>query len=292
MSEGEVSKITLDEDVDQVAADLITVRDLVNQAATNINIGPVSSCFDDRPDVVNLRVRQVSLMSTFIQYKLACLLFRVDHDNLWRMPKFCLAADKYVGFSSWAEGELKISGRLARYLRDVAEKLYTLKVDAGTTKDIFLLGWTKAYEILRASDNERKLLEWKVMAEDMGVRDLHKMVQLSLQAPAASGQGEEGIPEPAEGRLKAGMREEIFFSRAENYMVFKRAVSLVKRKYGRKVRKSEDVITVIAAHYVASTLPVEPEGSELPMEIDSLLRIVEAATGRKIKVQLDDENED
>lgn len=265
------------------------IQDRVRLATEKFDVAGVREFFTDTTDSVNIRVRQLTMARWFITYQISAYLFRIQTENLWRRPDFCCEQqDEYSGFYRWVWGELGINERTARYLRDVAEKLYTLEADGDTVKNLFKMGWPKAYQILRVVTDQKQLKDWYEIAVHMTENEVKKTVRLALEKPETVQAELDG--KVVRGDIKDPIDYRVKFREASNFGILKKAQAVVERKMG--VKNEEEFLSVVCAHYVATALP--GMGEEIPVEIEYFLQALEERYGVCLEVvvpQLEEEDE-
>ena len=256
----------------------------VKKTITGINVRSVKSFFSDTPEEINLRIRQMAIIGGFSNYEIACMLFVVQDKGLWQHELFCVRGNRYSTFYEWVYGELGIASRRARYLKTVAERLYNLDAGKEMSKKLFLLGWPKAYQILRVAEDLESLERWYETVKDMTENEVTQTVRLALAAENAEEvQEKEGTGEVIEGSLAESISETFNYTKAENYALYKKARKKLEQRTGALA--NEEIMAIFASHYLSTTFPGDGF-TEVPAEIEHKILEFQKAIQVEYKIKL------
>jgi hypothetical protein len=214
---------------------------------------PLAQFFSSSPDQVIMTLRKLAMFETSCSYELGCYLYRVLKDGLWHRPEFSRNGE-YATYGNWVFGELGFSSRKGRYLASIAKRIDELSVPLGLVEELMTVGWAKAYQFLRAPVLP-ELRRWLSVAKDKSETELMLFIKGELAEDKAS--------DPP-------VRLNATFSK-DNYEMLSSTVAVMEKKFG--VKKMEDVIACLCAHYLSTSLP--GTGEEIPTQLDSILQQLE-----------------
>jgi len=237
----------------------------IEEAAQIIAVKPVAAYLKQTLNEINIRIRQLAVLDWCTTYEISCYLYAIDKGKLWCRPQFCARADNYRSFYAWVYGELGIGERKARYLKAAARRLHELKTPATTVKELFLLGWPKACQVLRIAQSTPELSEWIETASFMTENEVIKTVNLAVATSNNAVLGIEKSGGVIDAPLKDNIDYKVIFDSASSFSFFKKAQAKAERRLGDL--SSGQVLGILAAHYLSSTFPGEGF-TEIPTEIE------------------------
>jgi len=176
-----------------------------------------------------------------------------------------------------------MSSRKARYLRASAEKLYKLGASSETIKEIFLLGWHKAYQILRVADNLQSLKRWQETAECMQESDLVRTVRLAIAFDPTKVQEAEKSGEVIDGVLTDSIVETINWTDSTKYVLYKKGRNKLESRMGPL--SNEEAMAVVWSHFLSTAFPGDGF-TEVPREIEHKILEFQKAVEQEYGVKL------
>jgi len=255
----------------------------VAETIGSISVRPVKAFFSDSRATINTRIRQLSVIDWFATYEIACYLYVVHSEGLWREAKYCELQKGYTGFYLWAYGELAIGERRARYLRDLASKLHQIDAPAELIKTLFLLGWTRACQICRVVSDSESMVKWCEIAKYMTESEVTQTVRLATATSPQKTLDGENCGELVVGKLKQVIKVQVAFDSAEDFSLFKKAQGKAVKRNGGSGMSTGHSVGVLSAHYLSSTF--SGEGLEVASELEH--KIVEFIQSVKYEYGID-----
>lgn len=239
------------------------------EQAVSYRPSPVREVFKRPEAEIMERLLKLSSFQAICAYELGCYLYRVQEEGLWRKPQYCRRCRGYATYGTWVAGELAFTPRKGRYLVQIARRIDTFKLSGEHISYLMALGWSKAYQLLRARNRE-EFLTWCKATRELSEPAVKDYVREALAGESVAD----------EGKLAESIPIRAVFSDRCNYRMFALTRTLLQKKHG--LERIEDFLGCVCAHYLATSFP--GQGEEIPLQLDQLLSVIEKQYGVRLTV--------
>jgi hypothetical protein len=235
-------------------------------------------------------MRQLIIKKHRSDYELGRFIDTIRGQRLWkRWPRSDRARAGYGSFQELCDKEFGYSTSKANALASNYRRLSLIGLDE--TCDTFArcmrLGYSKLNTLLRViGSDEGNLIAWlnDIEGRNLSELQLRARIQEARRAAAAeaTGTGEDNttIDPTAEATYVPYM---VRFADQAGLEAFTQVIDIIRNRYDTTIGMGQ-CITMMAVQYLAS-VPRDEEGGA-PVEIENLLRMIEAGWGLRLKVDV------
>jgi hypothetical protein len=259
---------------------IVPTKFFVTEAACDLL--PVQDYMVANPQDIRQVIFKYAAGNNVCEYELGCMLLRVKEEDLWKRREFSRnSQEPYASFGNWIYGEMGISYRKGRHLILLARKLLDMKADPAFIRKLIILGWTKAYQVLRVAETTQEVNEWYKVAQKCGERELRDKATVALHGkngtsgPRVITTKSDSVPQPEFAPIEFSCS----FGAKEDYEFVARARAIIAKRYGEEMT-NDRFISLLAANYISTKLP--GQGEEIIVELDEKIKSIEEEYGVRL----------